>query len=78
MYRIVFEDEGQDLTSLIVDDDGVIIDAGFHRQLYKGCIVTNLVIDKKIMQAGDFVTYYRPSTKIHNTFRYKVEKITKC
>lgn len=73
MYRIEFEDEGQDLTSLVIDDDGVIIDAGFHRQLYKGCIVTNL----NTLQSDEFVQYYRPSTKIHNSFRYKVESVIK-
>ena len=71
MYRIEFEDKGQDLTSLTVDDDGVIIDAGFHTRIFKGCVV----VDIDTLDIGDLVYYYNPKTDENRHFKYYTTSI---
>lgn len=71
-YKIEFEDQGQDLTRLTVDEkSGVITDAGLLSWLYAN---GNYTVDTSKLEDNRMVHHSRDNGPV-NTFRYPMVRL---
>lgn len=70
-YKITLQDVGQDITSFITDDNGIVIDSNMQVDSWKGAIIP--LSQQKI---GDLCMIHHPKMMIeYGYLKYKVTKI---
>ena len=70
-YKITLEDIGQDITSFITDEDGIVIDSNMQTDVWKGATIP--LSEQKI---GDLCMIHHPKMMIeYGYLKYKVTEI---
>lgn len=80
--KITLEDKGQDLLWFIIDEEGVVVEAGpFHNELYKGayipydCVGDTENDEPPLFIVGDRCPIHNPPHLNHGWLDYNVKSI---
>lgn len=79
-FKITLKDNGQDLLWFVVDEDGIVVEAGpFHNETYKGAYIpydhTTAEDGEPLFQVGKPLPIHHPPHLTHTWLKFDVEEI---